>query len=45
MDRVGGFISYVALSEDMLAFEDVLVAMAGESDAARIREMENRAQR
>jgi hypothetical protein len=29
----------------MLAFDDVLTAMAGEADAARIREMENRGNR
>lgn len=44
MDRVGGYLAYAALCEDMLAFEDVVTAMAGEADAARIREMESKHQ-
>lgn len=42
MDRVGGYLAYAALCDDMFAYDDVLIAMAGEADAARIREMESR---
>ena len=41
MDRVGGMTSYEALCDDARAYEDVLIAMAGESDAMKIREMES----
>jgi len=36
MDRVGGYLAYVALETDALAFDDVLIAMAGEAEASRI---------
>ena len=40
MDRVGGgYLSYLALCEDMRALEDVLIAMAGEADAHRLERM------
>lgn len=40
MDRVGGWLAYQALCEDARAYDLVLVAMAGEADAARIRQLE-----
>ena len=42
MDRVGGMASYLALCEDVRAYEDVILAMSGESEASRIRAMERR---
>lgn len=43
MDRVGGYLSYLALQEDARAFDDVLTVMAGEADAERIAEMQRKA--
>lgn len=43
MDRVGGYIGYLALIEDARAYDDVLVALAGEADATSIRELEAKA--
>ena len=44
MDRVGGFDSYLALlQEDARAHDDVLIVLAGEFEARRIRELEVRA--
>lgn len=43
MDRVGGYLSYVALCEDARAFDDVVAAMNGEADAQRIAELERKA--
>lgn len=40
MDRVGGYLDYLALLEDARAYEDVLIAMRGESDAALILKQE-----
>lgn len=42
MDRVGGYLAYRALLEDMGALDDVLIALAGEADARRIAELEQR---
>lgn len=42
MDRVGGYLSYVALCEDARAYEDVLTVMAGEADAAKVLELQRR---
>ena len=38
MDRVGGYLGYQALCEDMRAYEDVLIAMQGEAEAQRLME-------
>lgn len=43
MDRVGGYLDYLALCEDARAFDDVLAAMNGEADAARIVKVEQEA--
>lgn len=40
MDRVGGYLGYLALCEDALALDDVMVAMEGEADAQRILALE-----
>jgi len=40
MDRVGGYLGYLALLEDARAYDDVLIVLAGEADAARIRALE-----
>ena len=40
MDRVGGYLGYLALLEDARAYEDVLTVLAAETDAARIRALE-----
>ena len=42
MDRVGGYLDYLALLEDARAYEDVLTAMAGEADAALILRQERK---
>ena len=43
MDRAGGYDSYLSLLDDALAYEDVLIVLAGESESRRIRELEERA--
>lgn len=43
MDRVGGYLAYLALLDDERAFEDVVIAMNGEDDARRIVELERKA--
>lgn len=43
MNYAGGYAAYRALLEDAGAYDDVLAAMAGEADAARVIEMERRA--
>lgn len=40
MQHVGGYLNLLALEEDAAAYDDVLIVLAGESDAARIRAME-----
>lgn len=46
MDRVGSdYRSYLALCEDARAYDDVLIAMAGEADAAKVRRMQQEAER
>ena len=40
MDRVGGYLGYVALMANDRAFDDVCIALAGESDAHRILKMQ-----
>ena len=40
MDRVGGYQAYRELLQDERALEDVLIALAGESDARRILKLE-----
>lgn len=36
MDRVGGYLDYLALRQDVRAYDDVLIAMAGESSARTV---------
>lgn len=36
MDRVGGYLDYLALRQDVRAFDDVLIAMSGEASARTI---------
>lgn len=36
MDRVGGYRDFLALERDQRAYDDVLVALAGEKDAVRL---------
>lgn len=43
MDRVGGYEAYLALLEDARAYDDVLIAIAGEADAYRMLELEAKA--
>lgn len=45
MDRVGGYLAYRALCDDARAFDDVVAAMAGEADAARLVKLEQEAHR
>jgi len=40
MDRVGGYLGYLALLEDARAYSDILIVLAGEADAARIAKLE-----
>ena len=42
MDRVGGYLDYLALEGDARAYDDVLIVLRGESDARRIQELEAR---
>lgn len=37
MDRVGGYLDYLALLQDARAYELVIVALNGEAEAAEIR--------
>ncbi len=39
MDRAGGYLAYRALCEDALAYEDVLLVMSAEAEAAKIARM------
>lgn len=43
MDRVGGYVDYLALCEHSDRYEQVLLAMAGEADAARLEALERKA--
>ena len=43
MDRVGGYLAFMALEADARAYEDVLIVMAGEVDARRIAELRQKA--
>ena len=36
MDRVGGYLGYLALTENGRALDDVLIVMRAEADAAQI---------
>lgn len=40
MDRVGGYLAYLALLEDDRAYDDVLMALEGEADASRVLKLE-----
>lgn len=42
MKYVGGYRDYLALLEDERAFDDVLIAMSGDAEAARVAEMKAR---
>lgn len=42
MDRVGGYTAYLALCEDARAYDDIMLAMHGEADAARVLELERK---
>lgn len=43
MDRVGGYLSYLALAADANAYDDVVISMGGDYDASRVRDLEQRA--
>jgi hypothetical protein len=43
MERAGGFRDYLALRQDAAAYEDLLLAMAGDAEAETIRQIERRA--
>lgn len=45
MDRVGGYLGLLALEQDAHDYEDVLIAMVGESQARRIARLEKDAGR
>lgn len=45
MDRVGGYAGYEALAEDARAYEDVVLALLGEADAAKWQRMKQEANR
>ncbi len=42
MDRAGGYLAYLALREDARAYDDVVLAMRAERDAAAERERNDR---
>lgn len=44
MDRVGGYLAYLALLDDERAFEDVIIVMNGEKDARDILKLEKETQ-
>lgn len=39
MDRVGGYLAYRALLDDARAYDEVLIALAGERDAGVVRRL------
>lgn len=43
MDRVGGYLGYLALTENGRALEDVLIVMRAEAEARQILEARARA--
>lgn len=43
MDRVGGYLGYLALMENQRAHDDVLIVMAAEAEAAQITAARQRA--
>lgn len=43
MDRVGGYLDYLALLQDSRAYDQIIVALNGESDASEIRRQQQRA--
>lgn len=43
MRYVGGYRDYLALMEDERALDDVLIAMAGDAEAARVAELKAKA--
>lgn len=43
MDRVGGYLSYLALLGDERAYDDVVIAINGDEDFKRIFEMRRKA--
>lgn len=45
MDRAGGYGDYLALQGDAADYADVVIAVEGESEAAKIRAMKTRAER
>lgn len=45
MDRVGGYLAYLALLLDARAYDDVVAALEGEADARRLAEFERKAER
>lgn len=45
MDRVGGYASYVALQADRRDYGDVLIVLAGEAEAHRMRKLREEQQR
>lgn len=40
MDRVGGYLGYLALCEDARAYDELMCVMAAEADYARAKERE-----
>lgn len=45
MDRVGGYAAYRELLADARAYDDVVVAIQGEAEAARLRRLKAQAER
>lgn len=43
MDRVGGPLNYFALQSDLSLYEDLVIVMLGEKEAAEIMQAERRA--
>jgi hypothetical protein len=39
MDRVGGYLGYLALCEDARAYDDVMIVMRAEAQARALAEM------
>lgn len=43
MEKAGGYLAYLALLADARAYDDLLIYMAGEADAEKVRELKRKA--
>lgn len=45
MEKVGGYLDYLALEEDARRYEDICIWLAAEADAARVAELKARSRK